>query len=67
MKELAIRAGYVTVGYFSPEASSNNEYPPYIDAAVTHAINKIRAHQSDESITFAFMTDIHYSKTPLHD
>ena len=59
--------GYVNFGYFSPELSSNDEYPSYIKKTVDEAIEKIQSYQVRNSITFGFMADIHYSKTHNHD
>lgn len=59
--------GYVNFGYFSPELSSNDEYPSYIKKNVDDAIEKIQSYQVRNSITFGFMADIHYSKTHNHN
>ena len=67
MKQGAIEAGYINFGYFSPETSSNDEYPCYIKENVSESIKKIQSYQNEQSVTFAFMTDIHYSKTTVHD
>lgn len=66
-KEEFIKAGYVYFGYMSPELSSEDEYPEYIKSNVNEVINKIRTYQTENSISFAFMTDIHYSISPNHD
>lgn len=65
-KELA-EVGYVNFGYFSPELSSESEYPDYIRKNAIEVADKVRCIQNEESITFAFMTDIHYSRTANHD
>ncbi len=62
-----LEVGYVNVGYFSPELSSTNEYPDYIQEAVSEAVAKIQKVQSKRSVTFGFMTDLHYSQTHNHD
>ncbi len=59
--------GYVNFGYFSPELSSDNKYPEYIRKNVLEAVEKIQNVQNRSSVTFAFMADIHYSKTHNHD
>ncbi|MBQ3225731.1 MAG: metallophosphoesterase [Clostridia bacterium] len=66
-KEEFKRVGYVYFGYISPELSSENTYPDYIKENVLEAKEKIRAHQTESAITFAFMTDLHYSSTKNHD
>lgn len=66
-KQGAIKLGYVNFGYISPDTSSNDEYPGYIKEGVEEAIRKIKMYQNSQSITFGFMTDIHYSKTEVHD
>lgn len=60
-KQRAKELGYVNFGYISPDTSSNDEYPGYIKDGVEEAIRKIKMHQNSQSISFAFMTDIHYS------
>lgn len=60
------KKGYVYVGYFPPELSSADPYPPYIQAEVTESVKAIQSHQSHYSITFAFMTDMHYTPTYNH-
>lgn len=67
MKDRAIKAGYVNFGYFAPDASTNDEYPAYIEKNVSEAIDKIKSYQTPDTVTFSFMTDIHYSKTDVHD
>ncbi len=62
-----IEIGYVNFGYFSPELSSDNEYPEYIKEAVVDAVEKIQSFQNRNSVTFGFMADIHYSQTHNHE
>ncbi len=62
-----IEIGYVNFGYFSPELSSENEYPDYIKNAVSEGVEKIQEVQNRRSLTFGFMTDIHYSQTHNHE
>jgi len=62
-----IEIGYVNFGYFSPELSSDNEYPDYIKKAVNEAVAKIQNVQNRKSLTFGFMADIHYSQTHNHE
>lgn len=62
-----LEVGYVNIGYFSPELSSTDEYPHYIQDAVSEAVAKIQKVQSKKSVTFGFMTDLHYSQTYNHD
>ncbi len=66
-KQESIKAGYVNFGYFSPELSSTDEYPDYIREEVQRCIEKIKSHQTENSVTFGFMTDIHYSDTFNHN
>ena len=66
-KEEFLAAGCVYFGYFSPPLSSEDTYPDYIRENVADAISRIKSVSDKESISFAFMTDIHYSKTPNHD
>lgn len=58
--------GYVHVGYFPPELSSSDEYPDYIKEEVEDSIKKILSYQNTDSVTFAFMTDLHYAPTYNH-
>jgi len=66
-KEEFLLAGYVYFGYISPELSSKETYPDYIKEDVESAIKRIKSRSGKEGVSFAFMTDIHYSKTPNHD
>lgn len=66
-KEEFLAAGYVHIGYFSPPLSSEDTYPDYIKENVDRAISRIKGIADENSVSFAFMTDIHYSKTPNHD
>ncbi len=66
-KRESIEVGYVNFGYFSPELSSTDEYPDYIKAEAQRCIAEIKSHKTDDSVTFGFMTDIHYSDTPNHN
>ena len=59
--------GHINFGYFSPELSSSNTYPGYIEDNVLECVKKIQGYQNRNSITFGFVTDIHYSKTYNHD
>ena len=67
LKEDLLKAGYVCFGYISPPLSSEDTYPDYIKENVDAAIARIKSVADDKSVSFAFMTDIHYSKTPNHD
>ena len=69
MKEPAYykEIGYEDHGYVSPELSSSNTYPDYIKQEVTECIKEIQAHQNEDTITFAFMTDIHYALSYNHE
>ena len=61
------KIGYINFGYISPALSDNNTYPDYIAAAVNEAVEKIQSYQNRNSVTFGFMTDIHYSDTFNHN
>ena len=62
-----IEIGYINFGYISPEITSDDTYPDYIRKEVFDTVCKIQKVQNRSSITFGFMTDIHYSKTYTHD
>ncbi len=62
-----LEIGYVNFGYFSPELSSDNEYPDYIKKEVADSVEKIQKVQNRRSLTFGFMADIHYSQTFNHE
>ena len=66
-KEEFLAAGYVHIGYFSPPLSTEDTYPDYIKENVEAALARIKKVADEKSVSFAFMTDIHYSKTPNHD
>ncbi len=66
-KEDFIEAGYVNFGYFSPELSSKDTYPEYIKENVKDAVKKIKSYENENSFSFGFMTDIHYSDTENHN
>lgn len=61
------KIGYINYGYISPEISSPDEYPSYIKKAAWEAVEKIQSQQNRNSITFGFMTDLHYSETYNHN
>lgn len=54
-------------GFENPQFESDDTYPDYIRENVAESIEKIKSHQKDKSVTFAFMTDIHYLPLPHHD
>ena len=64
--EYYLKCGYEDHGYVSPELSSSNEYPDYIKEEVDDSIKKIQSHQTTDSITFAFMTDLHLALSYNH-
>ena len=66
-KEEFLAAGYVYFGYVSPPLSSEDTYPDYIKENAERAISRIKSVSNESCVSFAFMTDIHYSKTPNHD
>ena len=66
-KEHYLSVGYVDHGYFSPELSSVDPYPPYIRANADDCVNRIQAHQNRNTVSFALMADVHYSDTFNHN
>lgn len=66
-KEELIETGFINYGYISPELSTSDTYPDYIKENVLEAVKKIQSHQTRNSLTFAFMTDLHYSTNENHD
>ena len=65
-KESAIACGYVPFGYFSPALSTEDTYPDYLKQEADLCVAEIKSHQTKNSVSFGFMADIHYSKTPNH-
>lgn len=53
-------------GYVSPELSSESTYPDYIKDEVEQSVKSILSYQSDDTVTFGFMTDLHYATTHNH-
>ena len=66
-KEELIETGFINYGYISPELSTSDTYPDYIKENVLEAVKKIQSHLTRNSLTFAFMTDLHYSTNENHD
>ena len=65
--EYYLEIGYEDHGYVSPELSSSDIYPDYIKDEVKRCVEKIQSHQNKDTITFAFMTDLHYALSYNHD
>ena len=65
--EICKEKGYVAFGYFSPPLSFKDEYPEYIENEVNRCVERIKEHQNENTVSFAFITDIHYSETENHD
>ena len=65
--EYYLNCGYEDHGYVSPELSSSDEYPDYIKEEVWESIRKIQSHQTTDTITFAFMTDLHLALSYNHE
>lgn len=65
--EYYLDCGYEDHGYVSPELSSSDEYPDYIKEEVWDSIRKIQSHQTTDTITFAFMTDLHLALSYNHE
>lgn len=66
-KEHYEKVGYVDAGYISPELGSGDTYPEYIKKNVEECVAQIQSHQNRTSVTFGFMTDLHYSHTYNHN
>mgnify|MGYP003302373909 CR=1 FL=1 len=62
-----IEKGYVYFGYFPPEMESEELYPHYIKEEVEDTVQKIKSYQNENTVTFGFMTDLHYAPTNDHD
>lgn len=58
--------GYEDYGYMSPELSSSDEYPKYIEEEVKRCAREIQLHQTHNTATFCFMTDLHYATSYNH-
>lgn len=58
--------GYEDVGYMPPELTSEEEFPCYIEKEVKEKTRQIQKFQDEKTITFAFMTDIHYALNHNH-
>lgn len=52
--------GYEDCGYMPPPLSTKDTYPDYIHEEVMDSVRKIRENQGKDTVTFAFMTDLHY-------
>lgn len=58
--------GFEDVGYMPPKLTSESEYPYYIETEVKEKAVEIQKYQNENTITFAFMTDIHYASNHNH-
>lgn len=58
--------GYEDIGYMPPKLTSEEEYPCYIEEEVKEKAKEIQKHQNEHTVTFAFMTDIHYASNHNH-
>lgn len=58
--------GFEDVGYMPPKLTSESEYPYYIETEVKEKAAEIQKYQNENTITFAFMTDIHYASNHNH-
>lgn len=54
-------------GFENPIFDSEDSYPDYLKESVAESIEKILTHQRKDSVTFGFMTDLHYLPLPHHD
>lgn len=66
-KQHFIDVGFVDFGYISPELTSPDEFPEYIQKEVEKSIEDIQAHQGYDTLTLGFITDIHYSDSYNHN
>ena len=64
--EFYAQCGYEDIGYKSPELSSASVYPEYIHEEVLDTVAKVQEYQSHETVTFGFMTDLHYAMNFNH-
>ena len=60
-------SGYEDIGYISPELSSMDTYPDYIHQEVLDCVRRIRANQTTDTLSFAFLTDLHYAINKNHE
>lgn len=58
--------GYEDIGYMPVALSSSDEYPDYIKEEVLRSVREIQEHQNENTVTLAFMTDIHYALNYNH-
>lgn len=65
--EYYLTCGYEDHGYISPELSSSDIYPEYIKQEVCESVKSIQSHQGYDTVTFAFMTDLHYALSYNHE
>ena len=65
-KESAIACGYVPFGYFSPALTTQDTFPDYLRQEADRCVAENKSHQTENTVNFGFMTDIHYSETPNH-
>lgn len=65
-KEFYREYGHEDVGYMPAPLSSKEEYPLYIEKAVCDAVGRIQKVQNEHTVSFAFMTDIHYALNENH-
>ncbi len=66
-KTESLTKGFIAFGYISPELSSNDVYPDYIKEDAQRCIEEVKNIQNDNTFTFGYMTDIHYSVSENHD
>lgn len=59
--------GYEDIGYAPPELSYKDTYPDYIHNEVLACVRRIQEHQSADTYTFAFLTDLHYALNENHE
>ena len=64
--EFYAQLGYEDVGYKSFELSSADIYPEYIHKEVLDTVEKVQEHQTYNTVTFGFMTDLHYATNFNH-
>ena len=62
-----LKCGYEDHGYVSPELSSSEVYPDYIREEVMETVRSVQEHQKHETVTFGFMTDLHYAMSYNHE
>ena len=62
-----LKRGYEDVGYVTPLPTGMELYPEYLKQEVRDCASRIQAVQNRDTITFAFMTGVHYAMNLNHE